>query len=127
MKTLSFLGRILYAVPFAIFGIFHFMKASSMASQYIKGWPIAEGLVYITGLAFILAAISIIINIKSRLACLLLALLLLIFVLAIHLPRIMSGNQLSMMSLLKNTALISLLKDTALMGAALTYSTILKK
>ena len=84
----------------------------------LKGWPIAEGLVYISGLALILASVSIILNIKARLACLLLALLLLIFIVTLHLPAVMSGNQMAMGSFLK---------DTALMGAALTYSGILKK
>jgi putative oxidoreductase len=116
MKTLSTLGRFIYAATFIIFGIFHFMKAGDMAGLISK-WPIAEGLVYISGLALILAGVSIILNIKARLASLLLALLLLIFIVGIHIPAIMGGNQMEMGSLLK---------DAALLGAALTYSGILK-
>ena len=118
MKTLSNLGRFLYAIPFGIFGILHFMYAPSWASMVLKGWPIAEGLTYIVGLAFILAAVSIIINVKARLACLLLALLLLIFDVALHIPGIIAGDQMQ---------LGNFLKDTALMGAALTYAGLLKK
>jgi putative oxidoreductase len=117
MKTLSVLGRFIYAIPFGIIGVFHFMYATHLAAT-LKGWPIADGLVYIVGLALILAAVSIIINVKARLACLLLALLLLIFILALHLPGVIKGNQMAMMSLLK---------DTALMGAAISYSSILNK
>jgi putative oxidoreductase len=116
MKTLSALGRFIYAVPFVIIGIFHFMKAGDMAGLISK-WPVAEGFVYISGLALILAGVSIFLNIKARLASLLLALLLLIFILTIHIPALMNGNQMEMGSLLK---------DTALLGAALTYSGILK-
>ena len=89
-----------------------------MASQLLRGWPIAEAFVYISGLALILAGVSIILNIKARLACLLLALLLLIIILGIHIPGNPSGNP---------TVMSGMLKDIALMGAALTYSGILKK
>lgn len=118
MKALSFIGRFVYALPFAVMGVFHFMKAHLMAAQILKGWPIADGFVYISGLALILAAISIIINFKARLACQLLALLLLIFIISLHIPGVLRGNELAM---------TMLLKDVALMGAALSYSTILNK
>jgi uncharacterized membrane protein YphA (DoxX/SURF4 family) len=116
MKALSSLGRFIYGIPFIIFGAFHFMNASGMAG-ILKGWPIAEALVYLSGLALILAGASIVINIKARLASLLLALLLLIIIVTIHLPAVMGGDQMAMSGLLK---------DTALLGAALTYSGILK-
>jgi uncharacterized membrane protein YphA (DoxX/SURF4 family) len=128
MKFLSSLGRFIYAIPFILFGVFHFMRGHEMAQMVLKGWPIADGLVYVAGLAMILAGISIIINVKARLACLLLALLLLIFILAIHLPKLMGGDTsgISMVTLLKNAAMVSLLKDSALLGAALTYAGMLK-
>jgi putative oxidoreductase len=116
MKTLSTLGRFIYAIPFIVFGVLHFMNAGAMAG-IISKWPVAEGLVYISGLALILAGVSIIINVKARLASLLLALLLLIIILGIQLPAVMGGDQMAMGSLLK---------DTALLGAALTYSGLLK-
>jgi putative oxidoreductase len=118
MKALSFIGRLVYSVPFAIMGVFHFMKAHLMAAQILKGWPIADGFVYISGLALIMAAVSIIINFKARLACQLLALLLLTFIVGLHIPSILKGSELAM---------TMLLKDVALMGAALSYSTILNK
>jgi putative oxidoreductase len=117
MKTLSTLGRIIYAVPFVIFGIFHFIDAGLLAGL-LKGWPIPEAFIYFSGLAFILAGVSILLNYKARLASLLLALLLLIIIVFVHLPGVTSGSQ---------TALTSLLKDAALLGAALTYSNLLKK
>lgn len=84
----------------------------------ISEWPFAEGFIYISGLGLFLAGVSIFINLKARLAALLLALLLFIFIIVIHVPSIVNGNQMAMSQLLK---------DAALMGAALTYSGILKK
>lgn len=117
MKALSSLGRFVYGIPFIIFGALHFINASALAGL-LKGWPVAEGLVYISGLALILAGVSIVINVKARLASLLLALLLLLIIVGIHLPQASGGDQ---------TAVSSMLKDLALLGAALTYSGILKK
>jgi putative oxidoreductase len=119
MKFISTLGRFIYAIPFILFGVIHFMKGHEMAQMVLKGWPIADGLVYVAGLGMILAGISIIINVKARLACLLLALLLLIFILGIHLPKVMHGE-------LYGMAMATLLKDSALLGAALTYAGMLK-
>jgi putative oxidoreductase len=117
MKALSTLGRFIYALPLIAFGVFHFLHPHDMAT-IISNWPVAEGLVYISGLALILAGISIIINVKARLATLLLALFLLILIVGVHIPAVAAGNQMAMSSLLK---------DAAIMGAALTYSGILNK
>ncbi|MDX1628108.1 MAG: DoxX family protein [Fulvivirga sp.] len=103
----STVGRFLYAIPMAVFGLFHFMNASQMAGMV----PIPGGeiWVYITGAALLAAAISIMIQKKASLATLLLGVMLLIFALSIHLPSVMGGDQ---------NAMPNLLKDTALAGAA---------
>lgn len=117
MKTLSSLGRFIFAIPFIVFGILNFIDAAGM-SVMIGTWPTPEAWVYFSGLALILAGVSIIINVKARLATLLLALLLLIFIVAIHIPATLGGDQ-------KSVSI--LLRDISLLGAALTYSGILKK
>lgn len=101
------LSRYLYALPFGGFAVIHFMNAGSMAGMV----PIPGGIfwVYLTGLAHLAACISIIIEKKTRLACLLLGIMLLVFVLAIDLPGVISGGE---------SAMSNLLKDTALAGAA---------
>ena len=112
MKTLTSTGaRIIFAVPFAVFGFFHFMNGSAMAGMV----PIPGGIfwVYLTGAAMLAASVSIIIRKKAYLACLLLALLLAIYALSIHLPGAIEGNQSSM---------INFLKDLALSGAALCFA-----
>ena len=102
------IGRFVYAVPFAIFGIFHFMNAGAMSGMV----PIPGGVfwVYLTGAALIAAAISIMIETYTRLACLLLGVMLIIFVLSIHLPGVMSGEM--------QPSMTNLLKDLALAGGA---------
>lgn len=112
MHTLTSTGaRIIYGVPFAIFGLFHFMNASAMAGMV----PIPGGVIwiYLTGAALIAASISILIKKQARLACLLLALLLAIFALSIHLPGAINGDQASTSNFLK---------DLALSGAALGFA-----
>ena len=59
------------------------MYASQMAGMMPSFWPVPEGLVYISGLGLILAGASIILNIKARLATMLLALFLLIVILVL--------------------------------------------
>ena len=118
MKTLGSLGRIIFAIPFIVFGIMHFMNAEGMANDILTNWPIAEAIVYISGLAFILAGVSIIIKIQAKIACLLLALLLLIIIVTIHMPLFVQGDQMAMSIFLR---------DIGLLGASLTYANILAK
>lgn len=106
----SQIGRYLYALPFGVFGLFHFMNASQMAG-YVPGWiPGGAFWVYLTGAAFLAVCVSIIIEKKTRLACILLGVMLLIFVLTIHLPSVIGGEM--------QPAMTNLLKDLALAGGA---------
>jgi putative oxidoreductase len=113
-STLTKIGPYLIAIPAAIFGILHFMGADGMAGMV----PIPGGAiwVYITGLALIAAAVSVIIGKKTRMAATLLAVLLLIFVLTIHLPGVIAGGDGGQMSLM------SMLKDLMIAGGALVYA-----
>ncbi len=103
-------GRILFALPFGIFGLFHFMNGSQMAGMV----PIPGGVfwIYVTGAALLAASVAIIIEKKARLACVLLGVMLVIFALSIHLPGVISsgGEDAASMS--------NLLKDLALAGGA---------
>ncbi len=106
------IARTLFAIPLIIFGLFHFVKGKDMAGFVLSGWPVAIVLVYIAGLGLILAGVSFIINKYVRLSGVLLALELLIFILAIHIPGLMHEATMQM-------SLTSLLKDFGLMSAAL--------
>ena len=111
-ETLKNTGRYLFALPFAVFGIFHFMNASSMAGMV----PIPGGIfwIYFTGVALIAAAASIVIGKKVTLAAILLGVMLIIFVLAIHLPGAINAENPQAMQM----STTSMLKDLALAGAA---------
>ena len=114
IDPLTKLGRFLLALPMAMFGVIHFMAADNMAGMV----PLPGGAiwVYITGVALIVAAVSIIIQKKARLAATLLAILLLIFVFTIHLPGVLAGGDGGQMSMM------SLLKDLAIAGGALIFA-----
>ncbi|MCP3927793.1 MAG: DoxX family protein [Bacteroidetes bacterium] len=105
------LGKWLYAIPFAVFGLFHFMSAKDMAES--MNVPGGQVMVYLTGVALIAVVVSIIIGKMDKLATVLLALMLLIFVFALHLPSAAGGNEM---------AISNILKDVSLAGAALMYA-----
>lgn len=106
MNSILGLGKYLFAIPFAVFGVFHFMNANMMSGMAF-GSPI---LVYISGAGLIAASVSILIGKYDKLAAVLLAVLLLIFVFAIHLKSASAGDY------------SGLLKDLALAGAAMMYA-----
>jgi uncharacterized membrane protein YphA (DoxX/SURF4 family) len=110
-------ARLLYAIPMAFFGILHLMNGADMSGMVPSFIPGGVFWVYLTGLALISAAVSIIIQKKARLACLLLAAMLIVFVLTMHLPGLGTDMQASMPNLLK---------DTALAGAALSFAGLAK-
>ncbi|MBE7437526.1 MAG: DoxX family membrane protein [Spirochaetales bacterium] len=105
-------ARVLFAGPLAIFGLFHFVNSADMSGM-LAGWPAATFLVYLTGLCLIAGAVAIISGKMARLASLLLALLMVIFVAAIHLPALIGGDQMAM---------VSLLKDIIIAGGALGFA-----
>ena len=98
-------GLIIYAIPMAVFGLFHFMSASMMAAMVPSWMPGGVFWVYLTGVALIAAAVSIMINKKAALASMLLGIMLIIFVLTMHLPAVIGGDQASMPMVLKDLAL----------------------
>lgn len=118
MNGIINLGKYFYALPMAIFGLLHFGNATKMASMAPFG---GEIMVYITGVALLAAAVSIFIGKMDKLAAVLLALMLIIFVLAIHLPGVMSGDEAKMAASMPN-----LLKDVGLAGGALMYASMAK-
>jgi len=80
--------------------------------------PIPGGViwVYITGVAFIAAAVAIIIGKKARLAATLLGVMLLVILLTIHLPAVIAGGGSD------QGANTNLLKDLMISGGVLTLA-----
>jgi putative oxidoreductase len=111
--NISKIGKYIYAIPMVIFGLFHFLNANAMAGMV----PIPGGVfwIYLTGLALILAGVSIIIQKLDDWSSFFLAVLLLVFVLTINLPGVLRGGEMAQMFI------TNLLKDLALAGGALIY------
>ncbi len=103
MKILTDLvARILFAIPIAMFGVFHFMNAEGMAQMAPFGGVI---MVYITGVPLLLAAVAILIKKKAALAALLLGVFFILTATTVHLRSLMGGDEMAMGQVLKDLAL----------------------
>jgi uncharacterized membrane protein YphA (DoxX/SURF4 family) len=112
MKSLTPIGRILFALPFAIFGINHFLMMDYYVGMLTSFIPLGGYTIILTGLILIAVSISIITKKFVRLSTLILAGLLFIFIVTIHIPHLINGAD-------RPTILITLLKDISLMGGSL--------
>lgn len=105
MKNIKSIGRYLFTVPFAIFGLMHLGSANDMAGLVPSWLPGGVFWVYLTGLALVAAAVSFVIQKHTRLAGLLTAVLMLVFVSTVHLPGLIGGNMMAMGGVLKDLGL----------------------
>lgn len=118
MNNLTATGRIIFGIPFILFGVGHLLNASSMGGFV----PIPGGVIwiYVTGIAMILAGLAAITKIQGKLAMLLLALLLFIYIAAIHVPNLMKPETMQM-------GMMGLYKDMGLLGGALILAGLFSK
>jgi putative oxidoreductase len=112
MKNLTPVGRILFALPFAIFGINHFLMMDYYVGMLTSFIPLGGYTIILTGLILIAVSISIITKKFVKLSTLILAGLLFIFIVTIHIPHLIEGTD-------RHMVLIALLKDISLMGGSL--------
>lgn len=112
MKKITTIGRILFALPFAVFGINHFLMMDYYMGMLTSFIPRTGFIMILTGIMLILASISIITKKFVTVSTLLLALLLFIFIVTIHIPHLIHEVD-------TTTTLITLLKDVSLMGGSL--------
>jgi putative oxidoreductase len=115
MKNLSTVGRILFAIPFALFGINHFLMLDYYLGMLTSFVPLGPYTIILTGIMMIAASISIITKVLLKFSTLMLAGLLLVFILTIHIPHLFSDAD-------KTITIIALLKDISLMGGCLMIS-----
>lgn len=119
MKNITTIGRILFAVPFAVFGINHFIMMDYYLGLLTSFIPLGPYTIVLTGIFLIAASISIIFKKYIRLTTILLAILLFFFIVTIHIPHLFTNAD-------KTITIIALLKDISLMGGSLmiagTYS-----
>jgi len=95
-------AEIVFALVFAYFGYLHFKNADMMGRDVPSMFP-GDGKIYIylTGVVFVVAAITIIVNKYKTPGCYLLAAVLLVFVFTIHLKNFESNPS----GLLKDVAM----------------------
>ena len=105
MNKLPQIGKYLFLIPMAVFGLFHFTNGSAMAGMVPSWLPGGIMWVYLVGVGLILAVVATIIDKQAKMALLLLGIMLLCFVLFIHLPALIGGDQMSMAMVLKDTGL----------------------
>jgi uncharacterized membrane protein YphA (DoxX/SURF4 family) len=110
------LARVLFALPFLVFGLIHLAAADKIAPAV----PVPGGVfwVYFTGLAMIAGSIGIIFKILGKWAAFGIALLMAIFVVFVHVPGLANPQ-------MRDMQLQGLLKDIALCGSALTWAGLL--
>jgi uncharacterized membrane protein YphA (DoxX/SURF4 family) len=115
MKKLTSVGRILFAVPFALFGINHFLMLDYYFGMLTSFVPLGAYTIILTGIMLIAASISIITKVFVKFSTLCLAVLLFIFIVTIHIPHLFADAD-------KTITIIALLKDISLMGGSLMIS-----
>ncbi len=112
MNKITTIGRILFALPFAFFGINHFVMMDYYMGMLTSFIPQTAFVMVMTGVMLIAASISIITRKFVRLSTFLLAALLFIFIVAIHIPHLAKGVD-------TTVTLLTMLKDISLMGGSL--------
>lgn len=112
MKKITIIGRILFAIPFALFGINHFLMTDYYVGLLTSFVPRGAYTIILVGILLIAASISIISRKYVRVSTIMLACLLLLFILTIHIPHLINYED-------KTTTIIALLKDISLLGGSL--------
>jgi uncharacterized membrane protein len=88
-------GRLFFAIPFAVFGSEHFTATAGIATLVPRWIPAHTFWVYLVGLGFLCAALSITVLVQARLAAALVGMTLLIFVIVMDVPGVVAhpGNR----------------------------------
>lgn len=84
------LGRLFFAIPMAVFGSEHFTATADIATLVPRWIPAHTFWVYLVGLGFLCAALSIAVLVEARLAAALVGMTLLIFVFVMDLPAVVA-------------------------------------
>jgi uncharacterized membrane protein len=84
-------GRLFFAIPLAVFAAEHF-TATRFIALLIPAWiPAHVFFVYLVGVALVAAALSIIVKKNAQLAATLLGIMIFLFVVLLHIPRVMAN------------------------------------
>ena len=83
-------GRLFFAIPLAVFGSEHFTVTAGIAALVPRWIPAHTFWVYLVGLGFLCAALSIAVLVWARVAAGLVGMTMLIFVLAMDMPAVLA-------------------------------------
>ena len=86
-------GQLFFAIPMTVFGSEHFSFTASVASGVPRWIPWHTFWVYLVGIGFICAGLSIAALVQARLAAALVGMTMLIFVLAMDIPAVIARPQ----------------------------------
>ncbi len=87
MKSLGFVGKLVFALLIILFGVGHFMNTGNYLPLVPDFLPVPDVFVYLTGLAFVAAGVSLLIGKKAQLAMTLLGVMLILFAVLVWLPK----------------------------------------
>ncbi|PWD99882.1 DoxX family protein [Marinilabilia rubra] len=121
MIKLSSLGRVLYAIPFLLFGLNHIFWVDFYLGEFSSFIPLGPFTVVTTGVVLIAASISIMTRYYVKFMAYVLAGLLTLFILTVHLPHLFDD--------VSDKAMVAfaLLKDFSLLGGSLMIAGIYKE
>lgn len=122
MKQLSSLGRILFAIPFAVFGINHLVMQDFYLGMLTSFMPFGPYIIIITGLILIATSISIIAKKLVQISSWTLAVMLFLFITTIHIPHLFDADLAT-----RQMAMVTGLKDISLLGGAILIGRICKQ
>ncbi|MFK7934822.1 MAG: DoxX family protein [Saprospiraceae bacterium] len=106
-------GKYLFLLPFAIFGFLHFGPLEFSIDYVPDFLPFKAFWVYFVGVALFAFVISALVKKLDKLAAVSLAIMLLLFVFLIHIPKATMGDFIG---------IIATARDVAMAGAALMYA-----
>src|ERR1044071_7544076 len=113
---MSRIAIILLALVMPVFGFYHFIAPQNLLAYVPSFLPNAGNLwVYLPGAAFILTAVALISRKMVKVACYLLAAMLLIFVITIHIPNYLNAGDADV----RQAEFMNMLKDTAIAAFAM--------
>jgi len=114
-RIISHIAIYLLSVVMIIFGVYHIQRPHNMLAFVPANLPGGITWVYVVGIALILAAVAFIFNKFVKITAYLLALLLFIFVIAVHWPTYNNAGD----SEVRQAAFIDMLQDLAIAAFAL--------
>jgi len=91
MERMGRLGRVLFAAPMVVFGVQHFLYPAFLATLIPSWIPWHSFWEDVVGAAFVAAAVSIATNKATRMAAVLLGAMFGLFVLVLHVPRVVEA------------------------------------